>query len=383
MARRARLLFDAGRYSLSPGAISGIGLRVAEIAETLAVDFGFDVVIAAPAADSLVDLEEVEIATRPGDWEKLLGECDAVFFGDMTDRSRLEQAVMRRKLIISENVAPIEHLSYPSVLGQSAPESAHQEFLGLFTRQLQVSHHFLCRSGIERATLAATLCAAGQITPADIAQSPTLTQRISFVPIGFSRTSAEQARQTEPRRLADFLWTGGLWSWYDPLAFVEAIGLCHQRGVSATAAFLYAQPSPDTSAVIDSVRTRVNELGLESAVLLNRELLSLEDRHAILQGATAGVCLANPGLENETCVRLRARDSRLYGLPLVVDPYGPTGIEMGHDGLAVVLSDISAETAADALTDLLNSSMHGAQHQPQFTYAETLRGFVRWLNSTL
>ena len=374
--KRPRLLLDAGPYSLSATGITGIGVRVAELAETLAVHF--PVLVSMEDTTDCVDIAAA-VAVPAALWDKHLAESDVVFFFDLPDPARLEQAAAAGKRIVTENAPPIEHLEYPSLLRAADPAGAHRALVAAFERQLQVSHHFLCRSRVERVALVACLCLAGRLAPQDIARSRTLSHLISTVPIGFSAASEATAARRPSRPLADVLWTGGIWTYFHPLLLVDAMALCRDAGTPMTAAFLYAQPSPDNRESIRQVSERIAALGLDGAVRLIGEPLRHQERDGIIKGARALVCVARPGIENETCVRLRARDSRLYGVPSIVDSGGPTGAELAADGLGYVLTSDDPGELAETLIKITRDGTGPAGAHPGYRYDRTLGNLMDWL----
>lgn len=373
------LLFDLGGYSIGRKTIGGIGLRAVELAETLAAAPADPprMLLFAPGAEDPIATGAAEIIDDSEAWPTLLGEADVVFFFDLPARSRLEDAVAARRLIVTENAAPIEHLEYPRFLTMPSPAEHHQGLLSTYRRQLEVSHHFLIRSGVERVALLANLCLAGRLSPADVVRSRTLEPLTSLVPLGFSQSSAEAARRSPSRPIADFVWTGGLWVFYDPEMFIRAVALCRERGHQATAAFLYGQEEEDNTAILARMRALIQHLGVESAVRIVREPPAHDERDAWLKGARGYVCIGRPGIENETCVRLRIRDSRLYGVPLIVDRHGGTAGELAADGLARVLQRDTPEDLADLLITCLSEQPVGTLES--YSYSRTLGKFQQWL----
>jgi hypothetical protein len=370
-----RLLLDAGPYSLGADTITGIGVRIAELAQTLAAEFPVLVMV-----DDVTDCVPVDPAQLVStvDWRRMLAGSDVVFFFDMPETARLEAAVRGGNLIVTENAPPVEHLEYPSLLGAPDPAAVHRDLVAAFARQLQVSHHFLCRSQVERVALIASLCVAGRLGPDDVARSRVLEHLVSTIPIGFSAASAAAAVAADARPLADVLWTGGLWSYFDPLLLVEAIAKCHARGVMLTAAFLYAQATRDSRESVRRVAARVDQLGLRDAIRLCDRPPRHQERDSIVKGARALVCVARPGIENETCVRLRIRDSRLYGVPTIVDSSGPTATELLNDGLGRVLSSNSADELADALVGAAAGHAAG-RARDSYCYDRTVANLTAWL----
>ncbi len=376
MSRRPRLLMDAGPYSLSATGITGIGVRLVELAQTLAVRFRVRVLAGAEA--DCVPVAPADLVSVV-DWKRQLAESDVVFFFDMPDQDRLAETARAGKLIVTENAPPVEHLEYPTLLGSPDPAGRHRDLVAGFTRQLRTSHHFLCRSQAERVALIASLCLAGRLTPDDIRRSRTLAHLVSTIPIGFSAGSAATAAAAKATPLADVLWTGGLWSYFDPLRLVDALALCHAREVGLTAAFLYARPGPDNMDTIQQLAARIAALGLTGAVRLVDRPLRHQDRDGVIKGARALVCIARPGIENETCVRLRIRDSRLYGLPTVVDSAGPTAGELTRDGLGRALTGRGPEELADVLIGLTSNGHCPPGPREDYTYDRTIGNLTTWL----
>lgn len=374
--RRPQLLIDAGDYSLDIESAYGTGLRLSELADALSHDC--DVRVFAPGTVAPLPLGSAELVTDQAKWDCLLRSSHIALFTDLADESRLMQAAAAGLSIVTENAPPIEHLEYPSLLASKDPVRAHQDMVRTYVRQLRLSSHFLCRSQVEKVSLVANLCIQGRLAPTDIAASRTLDHLISLVPIGFSWASARIARDTVAEPLADFLWTGGIWSFYQPEMLVDAVAVCRDRGIDTSAAFLYAEPVPDNRTLIDGLRERIERRGVADRVLLHRGALSHDQRDRYLKGARALVALGRPGVENETCVRLRIRDSRLYGKPLIVDSYGATGAEVALSGRGVALADPTAESVADALVRCLTADPDRGAPDGRYTYERTLDNFLSW-----
>ncbi|MEV6078874.1 hypothetical protein AB0L80_27765 [Streptomyces sp. NPDC052069] len=375
------IVVDAGSYSLSDTSIAGAGQRLAEITQVLSRHFRV-FVVAPPAADP-VDLGEAELVGDGPDADRAVAAAKAVLFFDTADRDRLELAVSRRKLIVGECRAPIEQMDFPSLLAHSDPTGEYQRYLATYQRQIQVSHHFLSRSPSERTALLTVLCAFGRLRPADIVCSRTLDHLVSTVPVGFSSGSMRLADAAGARPMADFLWTGGMWAFYDPLMLVQAMRLLRERGVDATAAFMYARPIEDTRATIELVRRTIGELGLTSSVLLNEEPPALSERDQYVKAAKAFVCITKPGAENETATRLRLRDTWLHGIPSIVDAFGTSGEVVAREGLGVALHRPDAGTLADALQQVADGEVTTPGRRLERLYDTTLGGFVSWLDAEL
>ncbi|MFJ3640789.1 hypothetical protein ACIPRD_13630 [Streptomyces sp. NPDC090108] len=381
MTDRPIVVIDAGSYSLSETSIAGVGQRLAEIAQVLSRRFSVRVI--ARSASDTVDLGAAEEVALGEEAARAIAAADAVMFFDTPDRDRIELAVAHRKLIIGECRAPIEHMSFPSVLACADPTGEHQRFLGTYRRMLQVTHHFLCRSQVERAALLSTLCAFGRTTPADIARSATLDHLVSTVPVGFSRRGLEAADAVKPVHMADFLWTGGIWAFFEPLMLVEAMKILRDRGVDASAAFLHAAPIEDTRSTIAEVGKAIDDLELGDRVHLHTEPLALSERDQYVKAAEAYVCIAKPGAENETGTRLRLRDTWLHGIPAIIDPHGISGDLVARENLGVVLREPSAESLADALQQVKSGAVGRPGRRMERLYENSMAAFMDWLDEEL
>jgi glycosyltransferase involved in cell wall biosynthesis len=373
-----RVVIDAGNYHLGIARRDGISQRALELTEALGEVF--DVVLLAADIAKVGSVRGSSVAPPRSAWVDLVRTADVVLFFDSPDIERFRAAVAGRARVVSETTPPIEHMMYTSVAGAPDPDHAYGPTRAAFELQVDESDHFLCRSRIERATIVSSLVARGRVWPADLVRSATLSHLLTTVPIGYGPSAAEQARKTAATRLADLVWTGGLWPFYDPEALIEALARCRDLGRVPSVAFLQATPHPDTDPVIRKLRRLVAEFGLDDKVRLVDQPMSDGDRHAALAGAQAAVCIGRPGAENETCVRLRIRDSRLHGLPLVVDPYGATADEIHREGGGVVLAGTDPDTLARELLNV-TASQARRQFQPaaRFNYASSTKELQQWI----
>jgi hypothetical protein len=370
------IVMDLGTYSIDQLSIGGIGLRVAELAEALA--HHYSVQIYAPNSCDPIHTGNAEVCIKPESWYGILQNADVVMFFDMADCNRLEDAIASDAKIVSEITPPIEQLEYPRFRKEPNAEKIYKDILSVYARQLIVSEHFICRSEIERVTLIANLCLAGRLSPSTLFISRCLEQLISLIPIGYSDYSAMTADVSATDIAEDIVWTGGLWEFYAPEILVEAIALLRNNGVERKAKFLYAKKDKDNAKMINQLEKDIKKYGLETQITLMNEPIRHDCRNPIIKGARVLTCVANPGIENDTCVRLRVRDSRLYGIPLIIDPYGSTARELSKDGLAIVLDEASSSCLATALSKLGNCSDKKVR-KAQYTYSHSISSFTRWL----
>jgi glycosyltransferase involved in cell wall biosynthesis len=338
-----RVVFHAGGYPLTDEGIGGIGLRILEFATTLAPDHQVLVITRWPT-DLFPDSVDVHV-TAGGNGQ--FSPDDVVFFFDLPDLAALQAAAKAGAVVVTENAAPIEHLEYPTYAARPDGDDHLSTVTATYRYQLRWSDHFVCRSDVERLTLVANLAAVGRLRPADIAASRTLDHLISLVPIGYTgrdQPAAGPPPGTEPR----FAWSGGLWEFYDLELVADAVAVCCARGTPVTVDFLHGAPHPDNQQVVNRLAARATVLGLSDRVRVWSDPLPHTARGAVLAAYHGLICLGRRGVENQTCVRLRLRDSLLHRLPLIVDGHGATGALVGEHGLGMVTAS-DADAVADAL----------------------------------
>ncbi|WP_028479053.1 hypothetical protein [Nocardia sp. CNY236] len=381
------LLFDAGAYSLGQTTTGGIGLRVAELAAAMARQFTVYIYSPATGDQEPLDVADAELVTAGDAWRGLLTEADVVFTFDMPDPSHIEQARREGTLIVSENAPPIEQLEYPRFRRNGVFDTCtYQQLVDTYRFQLTHSDLLIARSRVECTTLIASLASYGLLTPQDLSRSRQLEHRITTIPIGYSTTTAHAVAcmsDTIGSGHREVLWTGGLWTFMNPVAAVRAIAVARASGVEVALRFLHAAPHPDTDAVRAEVTRVADDLGISEHVVLHTDPLRHDDCDRYLRRAAGLICLARPGIENQTCVRLRARDSRLYGLSTLVDPFGATATELGADGLAVAVHPDDTDAIAEYLTVLVSDRPSRPVAPEVWAYERTTEPLVTRLRQIL
>ncbi|MBF6102298.1 hypothetical protein IU510_30220 [Nocardia cyriacigeorgica] len=379
------LLLDLGDYSVAQTVIGGIGLRAAELAAALSAHFPVYLYSPATGSDEPVDVGAAELVTDPADWPGLLTDAAAVFFFDMPDLERMKQAATAGALIVSENTVPIEQLDYPRLRHNGVFDTrSYQQLVATYRYQLTHSQLFIARSSIERTTLIGNLAAYGLLSPTDLDRCRRLSHRITTIPLGYSSHAAHAARRALWHRRAEVVWTGGLWPFTDPCAAVRAVAAARADGTALTLRFLHATPHPDTTATLAAVADLAHDLGIADQIVAHTDPIRHDDRDRHLRDATALICLTRPGIENETCVRLRIRDSRLHAVPLIVDPFGATATELAADGLAAIFDPADPAAISAYLADRITGTPEPIPPgQTRWTYEHTITPLVEQLHQHL
>jgi hypothetical protein len=76
-------------------------------------------------------------------------------------------------------------------------------------------------------------------------------------------------------------------------------------------------------------------------------------RDKVIDRSAALIFMGRPGIENETCVRLRLRDTLLYRRPLIVDSFGASGQYVLQRKIGVVAQSLNIEDIRAAVVELM------------------------------
>nr|ADC96663.1 glycosyltransferase [Streptomyces sp. SN-1061M] len=369
---------DCTGHRVDWASLGGIGLRARELAAEIARIA--DVAIFSPESRPETLDAGVRLVTRRSDWAAELRRSDLVYSFDSPSPERLSDLVRSGKPVIVENAPPLEHALYPSLARSADREEVYRHTVEAYREQLASGTFFTCRSAVERATLVANLCVTGRVTVEAMQASGALDSTVCTIPIGFSETAAAAARHELTRTKADqtfrVAWSGGLWTYLDPVFALDAVRIARSRGVPAELEFLYGRGNADNASVMSELLDAIENRGCGDFVTLRRTPLSHEEYFRVLARTSALICVGRRGVENDTCVRLRARDSRLFGLPTVLDRHGPTFDELTRDGLAHGADD--PEEAADAL-EAIHQSRGDRVPLDSYSYRRTARDLCTWI----
>lgn len=327
--------------------MSGIGVRALDLAS--AMESHCEVTIISAQPSDLPDPPCRILPARTTDIAAWIAAVDAVVFFDLGAPEWLRCAVHARRFIVVENAVPLEHLEYNSDLPENARADTYRRYVRGFRAQVAVADHFLTRSEIERHLLIGALALEGRLAPKDIGISRRLEHLVTNVPIGLSRKDLILSHSTAPDPNL-YLWTGGLW---DYMAYETALDCFLGDLPGKHLRFLY-RPAADQPLRAHKVLLERN-LPPEHISFLNRPLPHSQRGLEIEQGAGL-ICLGRPGIENETSVRLRLRDTLLYRRPIIIDGNGASGEYVRKTGIGITLPELNASALRDAIVALEPSS---------------------------
>lgn len=381
-----RAAIFSGPYPVGES-MGGVGLRLFELAQTLA-GAGIDVTLVTPNVCDLpwpgVRCESWDEAT----WQDVVDAADAVITTDLPDVRVLLHAHAAGRLLVTENAVPLEHLEYHRVRHAADADATYAKLRAAYLVQTWVTDHFLVRSPVERATTVAVLAVTGRLGYAHYRTGSTLSDLISLVPIGFTRHAEDLAQAARPCvEPAELVWSGGIWDYFDTECLLRALVLLRNAGHRARVRFCYPPPAGQQLGESERLVRLREDLGLAEQVLLHPPGLAHSARDGVLAASRVLVVLARPGIENDTCHRLRLRDALLYRLPVLVDAHGATAAWVREAGFGLAVDTAAPDAVAEAVHRLLTDRrLYGAcRHAleragPQHRYETAVAGLLGFLD---
>jgi len=235
--------------------------------------------------------------------------------------------------------------------------------LGVLDAQWQRGDFFLCASERQRHFWLGHLAASGRLTPALYDADPTAESLLAVAPFGLSGKPAER---TGPGLRAKLdiagsdkvvLWAGGVYSWFDPLTLIRAMGRLRETRPDAKLVFLgMRHPNPEVPEMDIGTRTRKLAADLElvgKQVFFNEGWVPYHDRQNWLLDANCGATTHFPHVETTFAFRTRVLDYLWAGLPIVTTE-GDSFADLVHrERLGVVVPPEDEAALARALERVL------------------------------
>lgn len=270
------------------------------------------------------------------------------------------------KLVVCDIYDPM-HLELLEQGKQGNDDQRAKDLVGVtkvLNTQLRRGDFFLCASDRQRHFWLGHLAALGRLTPALYDADPTADSLLAVVPFGLPGKPPERtgpgARGVLRGVGADdkvVLWAGGVYSWFDPLTLIRAIGELTTRRADTRLVFLgMKHPNPEVPEMDIGARTRelADRLGLTGRhVFFNDGWVPYADRQNWLLDANCGVTTHFHHVETTFAFRTRVLDYLWASLPIVTTDGDSFADLVRLEGLGVVVPPTDARALADALERVL------------------------------
>lgn len=227
----------------------------------------------------------------------------------------------------------------------------------LLNEQVRRADLLLCASDRQRLFYLGQLGALGRLSPSTYADDPQLERLLAVVPFGLPDDPPVATKPvlrgvlpgfTEAERI--LVWGGGVYSWFDPLTLIRAVGVVHARRPEVRLVFPGTRhPGVAEMPILRESRELAEQLGLAGSVVVFGEgWTPYHERQNFLLEADAGVSTHGAHLETTLAFRTRILDYLWAGLPMVVSGGDNFGDLVDTEGLghAVEPGDVDALAAA-------------------------------------
>lgn len=361
---------------------TGVGIRLSEMARVLAARH--EVTLAAPAVEGL---EEAPYRTgRNVDLARLLRAADvAIVHGHVSnDLLDLEPSIP----LVFDLYDPfvVENLAYAEAMGPGV----FRHDRATLERQLRHGDFFLAASGSQRAFYLGMLTLLSRVNAASFGRGATLEHLVAVVPFGVDETPPAKPGGFRDRlglAAAPFVFYGGIYDWYDPIAALDAFALVRRRVPTARMLFV-RHPRQETTPQTLFGRTleHAGKLGLRDAIVL-ADWIPYEERGRVLVDADVGFVTHRPGIETELSFRTRVLDFLWAGLPVVASKGGAASELVTRSGGGRVVDGVaeSADAVARYLEEPALRAHDGAAGQRHvletMTWSRSLAPLSAWLEA--
>lgn len=265
-----------------------------------------------------------------------------------------------KKLLVADVYDPMHVEQLEQAREHPLPEYARivADRVELLNEQLLRADFLLAASERQRMFYLGQLAALGRLNPLTYNDGAYLHRLLAVVPFGLPSEPPVQQRQVlkgvVPGIGADdkvVIWGGGLYSWFDPLALIRAVGMLSVRRPTVRLFFQGTKhPSVAQMPIVEQSRALAEELGLlGTSVFFNEAWVPYEDRQNYLLEADVGVSTHGVHLETALAFRTRILDYLWASLPMVVTTGDTFGELVDREGLGVAVPPDDVEALADAL----------------------------------
>ncbi|TQF01965.1 glycosyltransferase family 4 protein [Kitasatospora acidiphila] len=350
------LFIDFG-VDMAPG-LNGVGIRAWELAAALSA---YEEVLVLTPDVPHPDVRETwsKVAwRRTSELPSVRHDQDVLLYGFATDPQSIARFKKAGAICVFDAIIwPMEYTGYQWIRDASDSSAAYQEVLDDYLRQLRLADGYLVASQMEKQVLTGmlTTCSFERLLTDGLDLS--LEDIIATVPVGLSAVNERSQLRLAGGTSApapDFVWNGGLWNHYSPVAAVRGLGALLDGDYDASLWFLYPLRGTATAAyraVQEAVRA---DPRLATRVRFCDGGLSMLERISVLESARAAVCLYEPHVLWDLCPPMRLRETLLYQLPIVTTRRGALGDLVAARGLGMTAASLAPEEVASAMRACLD-----------------------------
>jgi glycosyltransferase involved in cell wall biosynthesis len=342
--------------------MAGPAIRAVELATALS-NAGHQVVLAAPEGSdsSAVGVSEMIVWATSSDIREAVVGCEiVVIFAPVLANNMWLASTGCLLVVDAYDPGLLETLE--SRRGQ--PVNAQRDWITDADSQMlapmTVADVVIVANERQRHFVLGLLAGAGRLGSRTLAEDPQLNRLVITVPFGMPSDPPGSSSSPLRHPLGPFgddafvaLWGGGLYSWLDPVALVEAVAVtADKRVVAAFLAGPHPTPAVGEMPLVEVAKRRARELGLlGSRVHFVAQWVPYAERGDWLQSADVGVSLHHLHVETELSYRTRMLDYLWAGLPVICTSGDVIAEDVARLDLGWVVAEGDVEGIARALDD--------------------------------
>ncbi|MEU9245757.1 hypothetical protein [Streptomyces sp. NPDC048385] len=369
--------------------LNGVGFRAWELASALA---HYEEVLVltpdVPHADILKTWARVPWQVKHEEITPEKGR-DIYLYGFATPADSIKRFKAAGATCIFDAIVwPLEYTTYQRVHNSGNQSAAYRELLDEYLTRLRSADGYFVASEVEKQVLTGMLTTCRFDVLLGSARDMSLDDLLWLLPVGFSDIN-ERAKSKPSVASApgpDFVWNGGLWNHYSPVAAIRGLSSLLDAGHEASLWFLYPQRGTPTAAYRAVQEAVAGDPRLGRHVTFCQGGLSLADRIAVMETARAALCLYEPHVLWDLCPPMRLRETLLYRLPVVAPRRGALGDIVAAQGFGVTPASLASDDVAAAMLTCLQdepaAKMRGAAAASAegFRYEAMMPGVATWLD---
>jgi glycosyltransferase involved in cell wall biosynthesis len=273
---------------------------------------------------------------------------------------------------------------------------------------MQIADFVICAQKRQKDLLLGLLGALGKINPYLYAENPHLSNLITIVPFGLSKTPPKKTGMGPKEKLGLketdklLLWGGGIWNWFDPLTLMHAMStLCKKRSDIHILFMGIEHPNKDIPKMQMATKAILlaEELNLKDKnVHFHFGWTPYEERQTILLETDTGLSLHFDNLETRFSFRTRILDYLWAKIPIICTEGDVFARLVAKHNLGIVVPYQNPEALAAAIERMVDCPDETATIKanieifrkkytwdkviiPLLTYMETAPStFSRWMD---
>lgn len=383
--------------------MAGPGMRYHQIA--LELSKHFDVTLATFNPAYLDGLENVPYSftdIKTYDFQAAFDKFDVIFALWLSDEM-IEYAKKKGKQLIFDLYAPVPVENLVNTLfakRKLVPEDDYNYAVSLnnYKHFFESGDYFTCSNEVQKDFWTGYAFASGAIAPSNYDNFP-VYERIGICPMGTNLDELKQAGKTDrlrerfPKIAKDdfvFVWTGGIWDWFDALTPIKAIKRLQDEGVTNVRLVFLGTRHPNTDVPemgeTEKAFDLAKKLGLkDSAVFFAEGWLPYNERLDYFMAGDAALYAHKPSIEARFSHRTRVLDHLLAGLPTLATAGDYFADLIAANELGAVVEPEDDKAMAAAMRNMLKPKVLQSMRQnvinlrPEFTWQKTLQPLVAFL----